>query len=148
MANPGWKDWYAPREIHFGRMAALWLIQNLGSLRSGHWPVEESSYVDIAKILKKGGYKAPFETPIEYAVEIMRRLERCGVDGLILLAIECWGESEISMAKYLKMPEWSIRKRARRALAYVASGPAARWHDTRKRKGQTYREFISQERKK
>jgi len=143
------KDWYAPREIYFDHKTALWLVNNLGSLRSGqHWPTEESGYTDIPGILKKGGTKAPFVTPVEYAAEITRRLEKCGTDGLILLAIECWGESEVSMAKYLKMSEWSIRKRAKRALAYVASGPAARWHDTKKRKGQTYQEFISRERKK
>ena len=148
MAKPGWKDWYAPREVQFSLRSALWLLHNLGSLREGHWPVEESGYTDLPSIQKKGGGKAPFVTPVEFAAEITRRLERCRVDGLILLAIECWGESEESLAKYLRMPEWSIRRRARRALAYVASGPAARWQDTKKRKGETYQEFKARRKRK
>ena len=135
------KDWYSPREVVFTRKTARWLIQNLGNLRDGHWPPEASSYIDIPTGKKTGSHKAPFITPIEYAAEIETRLEKCGLDGLILEAIEGWGKSEESLAKYLRMPEWSIRTRARRALAYVASGPDRRWHDTKKRKGETYQNF-------
>jgi len=67
--------------------------------------------------------------------------EKCGQDGLILEAIEAWGKSEESMAKYLKMPVWSVHKRAKQALSYVASGPARRWHHTPKRKGEDYQAF-------
>ena len=132
-------DWYSPGQIRFNQKTALWLIHNLGTLGDGHWPPEASSYVDIQG-KKSGRHRAPFETPIEYAIEIEQRLEKCGIDGLILEAIECWGKSDASLAAYFNYPEWSIRKRARRALAYVASGPARRWHDT-KRKGETYQQF-------
>lgn len=141
------KDWYAPREIWFFRATALWLIQNLGSLETGHWPPDAFNYIDIPG-KKTGKHKAPFETPIDYAVEIEDRLEKCGIDGLILEALECWGKSEESLAKYFRMPVWSIRKRAKRALAYVASGQDRRWHDTNKRKGETYQGFISREKRK
>lgn len=69
------------------------------------------------------------------AIEIEARLEKCGLDGLVLLAIECWGESEASMANYFRMPEWSIRKRAKNALRYISG-----W----KRKKQSYKEFLRQ----
>lgn len=134
------KDWYSPGEIRFTRRQALWLIQNLGTLRQGHWPPDASSYIDIIG-RKSGKKRAYFETPIEYATEIAMRMEKAGVDGLILLAIECWGESEESLAKYLLKSERTIRKRKKRALAYVASGPDFRWHDTKKREGKTYKEF-------
>ena len=137
----GAKDWYSPREIRFTRRQCLWLIRNLPSLREGYWPPEASTYTDLPGSKKTGKHKAYFETPIDYAVEISSRMEKCGIDGLILLAIECWGESEASLAKYLRMPEWLVRKRYKRALAYVASGPARRWHDTKKRKGESYQEF-------
>lgn len=140
------KDWYSPGEIRFTHRTALWLVQNLGTLRNGHWPPEASSYIDIGG-KKTASQKAPFITPIEYAAEIETRLEKTGTDGLILLAIECWGMSETSLSKYFKMPDWSIRKRARRALGYVASGPARRWHNIRKRKGETYQEFKERRKK-
>lgn len=68
-------------------------------------------------------------------------------DGLILEAIECWGKSLESLAKYFRVEVWSIRKRRSRALGYVASGPDRRWHNTHnkdgklKREAQTYQEF-------
>lgn len=137
------RDFYAPREIHFSRKTALWLIHNLSTLREGHWPADASGRVEITGIIKTGSHSAPFETPILFAVEITRRLEQCGIDGIILLAIECWGESEATMARYLRMPEWSIRKRMKKALNYVASGPVPRWIETKKRKAETYKEFGS-----
>lgn len=140
--------WFSPGAIKFTRRQALWLIQNLGILRGGFWPPEASSYIDIPIGKKTAGRKAPFETPVEYAAEIESRMERCRVDGLILLAIECWDESVASLANYLEMPEWSVRKRRKNALDYVASGPARRWHDTKKRKGESYQEFRIRRKKK
>lgn len=140
------KEWYAPREIIFTRATTLWLIQNLGSLRTGYWPPEASNYIDIP-----GGNhskKAPFTTPIEYAAEIESRLEKCGIDGLILEAIECWGKSESSMANYFKRPLWSIMKSYKLALRYVSSGPARRWLNSRKRIAVSYKEFKATRGKK
>ena len=133
-------DWHSPGEIRFTQRQVLWLLQNLGTLREGHWPPEASNYVDIQgkKII---GHKAPFTTPIEYAAEIEKRLEKCGIDGLILEAIESWGKSIESLSSYFRMKEWVIRKRYVWALRYVASGPARRWHTSKKRKAETYWEF-------
>ena len=113
------KVWYSPGEIRFTRQQVLFLIRNLLILREGSWPAEASSYVDIPG-KKTGRHKAYFETPIEYAAEIQSRLEKAGIDGLILEAIECWDKSEASMANYLRMPEWSVRNRYKRVLAFVA----------------------------
>lgn len=132
------KDWFAPGAIRFKVKGTLWLLQNLESLRAGHWPPEASNYIDIPGT--KSG-KAPFITAAEFYVEITDRLEKCGIDGLILLAMECWGESPSSLAKYLKMPEFSIVKRRKSALGYVASGPARRWHNSRKRAAESYKDF-------
>lgn len=141
------KDFYAPREIWFSRQQVLWLIRNLPTLREGYWPAEASSYIDIPIRKKTRSTQAYFETPIDYAVEIQARLEKCGLDGLILEAIEGWDKSVASMAAYLRKPEWSIRKRRKNALGYVASGPARRWHDTGKRKAETYEEFKKREKR-
>jgi len=142
------KDFYSPREIHFTRKTARWVIQNLGSLRSGFWPQEESGYIDIPIGKRTAGRKAPFITPVECAAEITARMERCGIDGLILLAMECWDESVPSLAKYLSMPEWAVKKGYKKALGYIASGPDRRWHDTKKRKGESYQEFRIRRKKK
>ncbi|MBA7579044.1 hypothetical protein ES708_20910 [subsurface metagenome] len=136
------KNFYTPREVYFNRKTARWVIQNLGSLRGGRWPAEVSSYIDVPIGKRTAGRKAPFITPVECAAEISARLEKCRIDGLILLAIECWGESEASLANYLRMQEWSIKKRYKQALAYVASGPARRWHDTKKRGKIYYHEWV------
>jgi len=139
------KDFYLPWELHFTRQQARWVIQQLTTLRDGDWPAEASSYTDIPIGKKTTSHKAPFITAADCYIEITDRMERCGIDGLILLAIECWGESDASLAKYLNMPEWSVRKRYKRALLYVASGPARRWHNTKKRKAESYQEFKSRQ---
>ena len=135
------EDWFSPGKIRFTRHEVLFLIRNLPTLREGYWIKEGSSYIDIPIGKRSISNKAPFTTPIEYASEISKRLEHCGLDGLILLAIECWDLSEDSLSEYFNMPGWSIRKRAKNALGYVASGPARRWHDIPKRKGESYQEF-------
>ncbi|MBA7664172.1 hypothetical protein ES703_72227 [subsurface metagenome] len=128
------KNFYTPREVYFNRKTARWVIQNLGSLRGGgRWPAEVSSYIDVPIGKRAAGRKAPFITPVECAAEISARLEKCGKDGLILLAIECWGESDASLVNYFRMPAWSIRKRAKNALAYISGG---------ERKRQSYRESL------
>jgi len=139
------KEFYSPGEVHFTKQTVLWLLQNLGCLSSGSWPADASNYIDIPG--KKVGNKAYYQTPIEYAAEIEERLEKCGIDGLILEAIESWGKTDESLARYFKMPVWSIRKRRKKALIYVSSGPNRRWHTTKKRKGETYQEFRDERRK-
>ena len=140
-------DYYAPWEIVFTRKQVLWLLQNLATLRGGYWPPEPSNYKDALMRMKHSGHKAPFITPIEFAAEIESRLEKCGTEGLILLAVECWCETESSLARYFDIKEYAIRRRYKRALAYVASGPARRWLHTRKRKGKEYQEFINKGKK-
>ena len=132
------KDWYSPGEIRFTIRQSLWLIQNLAILQVGHYPPEASNYIDTGG---KRGNKSPFETAADYYIEITERLERCGQDGLILEALESWGKSDESMAKYLKIPVWSIRKRMKSALGYVASGPVRRWLNSPKRAASSYQEF-------
>ena len=138
------KEWYSPGEIRFTVQQALWLIRSLGSLRGGTWPPDASNYIDIPGT-KSRRNRAPFATPIEYAAEIESRLEKCVVDripdGLILEAIECWGKTPESLATYLALEVWSIMKRRKAALGYVASGPARRWHNTKKRKAESYQHF-------
>ena len=138
-------SWFSYREIVFTKWQVLWILKHATLLREGYWPKEPvtSGYTELPSIRKKGGKEGYFIKPIETIAEIETRLEKCGIDGLILEAIECWGKTDESLSKYLGMPVWSILKRAKNALRYIASGPARRWHTTPKRKAQTYREFIT-----
>ena len=140
------KDWYSPGEIRFTTRQVLWLIQNLGSLQIGHYPPEASNYIDTGGS-KGTRHQAPFETAAGYYIEITERLERCGQDGLILEALESWGKSDESMAKYLKIPVWSIRKRMKSALGYMASGPVRRWLNSPKRATESYQDFKQRKHK-
>lgn len=137
------KEWWSPGELRFTVRQVLWILENAGSLREGHWPPDPapSGYIDMSAIRKKGGKGAHFIRPIEIIAEIEIRLEKCGVDGLILEAIECWGKSEESMARYFGMPVWSVWKRRKKALGYVASGPGRRWLDSKKRKAESYQDY-------
>lgn len=133
--------WWPPREITFRRKQMLFLIKSLPELREGHWPVDpdRSSSVDLPMIKKgKAGRRtAYFEVPASIAAEVEARLEKCGMDGLVLEAIECWEKTEASMAKYFGVPEWSIRKRAKNALRYISG-----WE----RRKQSYKDSISHKR--
>jgi len=129
--------WFSPGQIRFTVKTSRWLIENLHTLQLGTWPSDASNYTDLPGTPSG---KAPFITPAEYYVEISSRLERCGIDGLILLAIDCWGESIEAMARYLRKETWVIRKRRKLALGYVASGPVRRWHDKYNKKGELKRE--------
>jgi len=130
--------WYSPGEIRFTVRQSLWLIRNLGSLQDGHYPAEVSNYIDTGG---RKSRKAPFETAADYYAEITDRLERCGIDGLILISIEAWGMSIASLSKYFNRPEWSIMRSRKTALGYVGSGPVRRWHTTKKRSGESYQDF-------
>lgn len=130
--------WWPPDKITFHHRQILFLIKNLPQLREGCWPANPagSGYIDLPMV-KKGktrSHKSYFEIPTGIATEVEARLEKCGIDGLLLEAIECWGKSEQSLAKHLGMPVWSIRKRANNALRYVSG---------LNRKNQSYKEFIS-----
>ena len=126
--------WYAPREIYFNQSQMLWLIRNLAILKEGSYPKDFSSYIDASVGNKTRTTKAYFETPALYAAEVEVRLERAGIDGLILEAIEAWGKSESSIAAHLRIPEYLVKKKRDTALSYVSG-----W----RRKRRTYWEHTS-----
>ena len=142
-------EWFSYREIRFMRKQVLWILSNATIFKEGYWPVESvnSAYIDLPAIRKKGGKEGYFIKPVEILAEVLTRMEQCGVDGLILLAVECWGETDTALSRYLNIPIWSVKKRYKKALRYVASGPDRRWHTTKRRKGETYEQFKSRQKK-
>ena len=141
MTKPQYKV-KSPRDIHFTQQQTRWVIKNLPYLRTGLWPVDPEEIEG-----RVFSYRASFVTAVECAAEVTSRMEKCGVDGLILLAVECWGETDTALSRYLNIPIWSIKKRYKRALRYVASGPDRRWHTTKRRKGESYQEFKKRKKK-
>lgn len=77
-------EWYAPYEIVFSRPQMVFLIEFLDILRQGEWPPgPSSSYTDFpSKRTKPGAY---FEKPADIYIEVSRRLETTGKDGITLL---------------------------------------------------------------
>ena len=134
-------EFYAPNEIRYIQKHCLYLLHNLPVLSSGYWPTQHSGYNIDAGIKSQRSHKALFTTPIEYGVELTDRLEKCEIDGLILLAIECWGESVESLSRYLRKPEWAIKKSRKNALRYISSGSVRRWINSKKRRAESYHDF-------
>ncbi len=99
------EETYSPGEMKFTKVQVRWFLRHLRELcESLRWPADADDNIDLPG--KKSGSRAPFQTPMEYAAEISTRLEFCGLDGLILLAMVSWGETPEAMSKYLHKPEW------------------------------------------
>jgi len=137
------ETYYRPSELTYNKSCILWLLKNLPELRKGEYPPNPagSSYTDIpGKVRAKSG--AYYQVVAEVAAEIDMRLSKCGLDGLILEAIESWGVSHERIAKALSMPVEEVIRRAYWALSYISSGRDMRWHTTKRRKSITYRDWV------
>lgn len=137
--------WWEPREIIFNKEQVLWLLAWLLSIREGNWPPDHryTGYTDALGVTKTRSHRAPFEASCQVAAELDVRIRACGQDGEMLNAYYCHGLEVSRIARLVKMDEGQVSRRIGRALRYIASGPDRRWHDTPKRKAQTYQEFIS-----
>ena len=125
--------WYLPREIVFNKDQMKWIIEHLPELREGQWPVNPraTGYVDEStKTRKRSAY---FETPCQIASEADSRMGKCGLDGLMIEALYCWGEDNDKLCRYFKIDEDELMARCRRVLNYISG-----W----KRKRRSYEEFC------
>ena len=141
-------NWVAPKDLKFSKSEMLFLLKHLAGLRKGEYPPNPvgSSYTTLPQCkvrVKRGGY---FEGAIGIAAEIDIRLGQCGLDGLLLEASKTWELSDERLSKAINISIEEVHKRLNRALKYI-SGRNMRWHNTKKRKGVTYHEFISHRRK-
>ena len=136
-----WRDchghpYYESYEVRFCRFQMLWLLANLVTLKEGRYPPGSASgYVDMHLESNKPLVgRASFETPVGLAAEVESRLDRCGLDGVILKAIVMWGETPDALARGLNMDYGDVLRRQERALRYVSG-----W----RRRRITYRDFCS-----
>ena len=143
------EDWVAPKKLKFSRAEVLFLLKHLAGLRKGEYPPNPvgSSYaaLPIAQVrVKRGGY---FEEVVGIAAEIDIRLGQCGLDGLLLEGSVTWELSDERLARATNMSVAEVNRRLNRVLKYISSGRDVRWHNTKKRSGISYKEFISHRRK-
>lgn len=127
---PGTLPWYEPGDIRFCPNQMVWLMGNLNILGEGQWPPDPNGDSGNRRSNSK---QAPFETPACFHAEITLRLNRCGKDGI--LAYQHWGEGtdEITLSELMGIPDYKVRRRLRRVLAYISG-----W----KRKTRSYDEFV------
>jgi len=131
------EEFYSPAEINFSRSQIPFLIKHLYLLRIGSWPSDfkQTGYSGGPKRGQKHG--SYFESPVSIAAELDFRLERVGVDG-ILLELICIIEPEdrlsfeSHLAQALRTDLESIDRRIKTAMSYISG-----W----KRKSFSYREY-------
>ena len=135
------KEWYNPRSIRFTRAQVKWLISQLPLLRNGSYPrnPKESGYVDTGIKSKQFKAGASFEVPAGIAAELDIRIQRAGVDGLMLEFLYAFDpDDEVfiieHMAQALNLGRKEVSQRIRNALYYVSGS---------NRKATTYNKYLA-----
>ena len=143
------EEWVAPKDLKFSRAEILFLLKHLAGLRKGEYPPNPigSSYTTLPQCNVRARSGAYFEKVVGIAAEIDIRLGQCGLDGLLLEGSVTWELSNERLARATNISVAEVHRRLNNALKYISSGQNVRWHNTKKRKGVTYHEFISHRRK-
>lgn len=138
------KEWYHPNRIKFTRQQVKWLIYHLPTLRNGNYPrnPKETGYSDSGIRQKQVRSQAKFEVPAGIAAELDLRIQRAGVDGLMLEFLYSLDpDDELfvieHMAQCLNLDRKDVSQRVRNAL-YFVSGSG--------RKTDSYSRYVSKSR--
>ena len=144
------ENWVAPKDLKFSKAEMLFLLKHLAGLRKGEYPANPigSSYTTLPQCNVRAKSGAYFENVVGIAAEIDIRLDKCGLDGLLLEGLVTWELSDERLARATNISVAEVNRRVKRALKYISSGPNVRWHNTKKRSGISYKEFISHRRDK
>ena len=136
------RDWYSPHTVtKFTKPMVKWVIPRLSMLRDGSYPVnpKETGYSEVGG---RPDYKpgAKFEIAAGIAAELDIRLQKAGVDGLLLeflYSLEPNDELFIieHIAQCLHVERKEVSQRIHNALHFV-SGPDG--------KAGSYKEYIHQ----
>ena len=121
------KDWYSPHSIKYTKAQVKFLIPLLPLLRSGSYPPDpkETGYTDQGIRQQQFKPEAKFEIPASIAAELDLRIQRAGVDGLILEFLYAFEpEDELfvieHIAQCLHFETKEVSQRIRNALYYVS----------------------------
>ncbi|MBN2167607.1 MAG: hypothetical protein JW738_00055 [Actinobacteria bacterium] len=102
------------------RAQTRWMLENLQLLRAGRWPSRPTSYTDPSVRSRSVRAKATFETPLQWACELTRRLEMCGTDGLDTEACFAWGETAERLGKFHNIDEREMTRRIKAVIRYIS----------------------------
>lgn len=121
------KDWHNPHSIRFSRQQIKWLISILSILRDGEYPPnpKESGYTDQGIQSRQFRPGAKFETPAGIAAELDYRIQRAGLDGLLLeLLYTNEPDDELFVIQHiayaLNEEVIDIEQRIKNALTYIS----------------------------
>lgn len=105
------KEYYEPKDIWFTREQVMFIIVHLETMREGIWPQNPlgSGYINQPIGKRSRSRHASFETPVGIAAEVLIRLEKCGIEGKLLVA-------EVQSGKTFSELEYE----SRRALNYIS----------------------------
>jgi len=113
-------EWYSPNAIKYSKPQFKWIVREVCGLTT--WPSDgkETGYTGSdGKVL---GYHAPFEMVKMITGECERRLEKCGVDGLMLEYTILNGDFDDytyqKLANYMRLDIYETESRIRLALKY------------------------------
>lgn len=124
------KEFYEPREIKFCPFQIIWLIQNIGTLHEYSWVKGYKVAIPRRKKPGGGGY---FTTPADYAYEVERRLEHCGLDGLLAYLYYGYDFEERLLAKYYRLDPGEVKHRIEAVIWWICGWnfyprPYRRWN--------------------
>jgi hypothetical protein len=111
---PSDKAWYASPQIRFTIDEVIWILRNAELLHEGVWPPDPaiSGYTTMPSVKKKrGGKNAPFTKAVEVIAEVERRLEHCGLDGLMVYLYYTYDFDDQRLTKFFRVREDEVRYR-------------------------------------
>ena len=123
------KQWYSPHaiEARYSKPQIKWLMPYMSMLEGGVYPrnPKETGYVDAPSKSKTINIKAPFQKAVDIHAELSGRIERAGVDGLMLeflYSFENTNELFVieHMAQCLNLEVKEVSRRIRSALYFVS----------------------------
>lgn len=139
------KDWYSQHRVSsFTKPQVRWLIPHLGMIRNGDFPKnpKDTGYTDTGIKSRQFKAGAAFETAAGIAAELDLRIQRAGLDGLLLeLLYTNDPDDEVfviqHIAEALNLETREVYQRIRNALYYVSG---------RDRKQTSYANYVRDQR--
>ncbi|KKM64049.1 hypothetical protein LCGC14_1505340 [marine sediment metagenome] len=114
-------DWYSPDSIDYSSSQIIWLMPHLQDIKTGFWPPRHSevgySGSSKGRVINK---EAKFTKPCIVAAELEVKIEKQGLDGILLEYIysnpQNYYENVQHVANALRVPTDEIFQRMRKTL--------------------------------
>ncbi len=120
-------EYYSPHTIRYTKAQVKWLISIFPLLRSGSYPPsgKETGYLEYKVLVKRGNPQAKFVRAAQIAAELDLRIQRAGLDGLLLeLLYSSSPDDELFIIQHIAMALGEdierVARRIRNALQYCS----------------------------